>query len=190
MSNQKKKKSSKIVRIIKKIFILLIIFIVIALGIIAGYAYNLWSQIDHDSDFDKSQIEINEGVSTKGYYNILLFGVDARNQQNSYEGSLSDVIMVVSINQDTKKIKIASVYRDTYLQITGKSFDKVTHAFKSGGPALSMSTINTNLDLDITDYVAINFNVVVDVVDAVGGVTLDITRRRGKIYKSIYRRSK
>ncbi len=106
-----------------------------------------------------------------GYFNIALFGVDSR--KNSYENTLSDSIMIVSINQDTKKVKIASVYRDTYLKI-GSSFDKITHAFSKGGAKLSLSALNTNLDLSITDYVAVNFNVVVDVVDAVGGVDIDV----------------
>ncbi len=89
--------------------------------------------------------------------------------------------MIVSINQETKKVKIASIYRDTYLQDTKtKKFDKITHAFMQGGAERSINNINTNLDLDITDYVAINFNVVVDVVDAVGGVTLDITNEEAR----------
>ena len=174
---KKKKKKSKLKRVLVIMLIIFLMLTSMVLGVIVGYGYNMLGQVEQDNDFDKSQIEINEGVETTGYKNILLFGVDARNQKNSYEGSLSDVIMIVSINQDTKKVKIASVYRDTYLQNTKtKSFDKITHAFGSGGPSLSMSTINTNLDLDITEYVAVNFNVVVDVVDAVGGVTVDITK--------------
>lgn len=175
-TKKKKKKKSKLKRVIIVFLIILFMLISMALGVIVGYGYNMIGQMNQDVSFDKSQIEINEGVETTGYINLYLFGVDARSQKNSYEGSLSDVIMVVSINQDTKKVKIASVYRDTYLQNTKtKSFDKITHAFGSGGPSLSMSTLNTNLDLDITEYVAINFNVVVDVVDAVGGVTIDLT---------------
>lgn len=173
---KKKKKKSKLKRVL---IVFLVIFLMCAsmvLGVVVGYGYNLLGQVEQDENFDVSQVEINEGVETTGYINILLFGVDARNQKNSYDGSLSDSIMIISINQDTKKVKIASVYRDTYLQNTKtKKFDKITHAFSAGGPSLSMSTINTNLDLDITEYVAINFNVVVDVVDAVGGVTMNVT---------------
>lgn len=174
---KKKKKKSKIKRVIITILIVIMMLIATLLGAIVGYGYNMLMQIKPDNTVDKNNIEINEGVeSATGCFNILLYGVDARSQKNSYDGSLSDVIMIVSINQDTKKVKIASVYRDTYLQDgKTKSFDKITHAFGSGGPTLSMSIINRNLDLDIQNYVAINFNVVVDVVDAVGGVTLDLT---------------
>ena len=172
----KKKKKSKLKRVIFTFFIVFLMVFSMVLGVAVGYAYNMLTEIEQDESFNKEEIEINEGVKTTGYKNIYLYGVDARNQNKSYEKSLSDVIMIVSINQDTKKVRIASVYRDTYLQNTKtKSFDKITHAFMQGGPSLSMSTLNTNLDLDITEYVAVNFNVVVDAVDAVGGVTMDIT---------------
>lgn len=141
-----------------------------------GYIYNKFSQIDYD-DIDKSLIEVNEGVQTTGYRNILLLGVDSR--ENDYSNALSDSIMVVSINQDNKKVKIASIYRDSYLKVRN-SLDKLTHAYSYGGATLSLSTINTNLDLDVTEYVAVNFNVVVDVVDAVGGVKMDITSEEAK----------
>lgn len=188
----KKKKKSKVKRVILTFFTVFFMVLAMAIGVAVGYAYNMLNVIDQDESFDENEIDVNEGVQqATGYRNIYLFGVDARNQKNSYDGSLSDVIMVVSINQDTKKVKIASVYRDTYLQnVRTKKFDKITHAFMQGGPQLSMSTLNTNLDLDITDYVAINFNVVVDAVDAVGRSNYGYNIRRSRIYKSIYRWSK
>ena len=173
---KKKKKKSKL-RIVLRIFLVLLILIAICAGVLVSYVYDKLNKIERH-DIDKNEIEINEGVETTGYFNILLLGVDARDQENSYEEALSDTIMIVSINQDTKKVRIASVYRDTYLQLTGRSFDKITHAFLLGGPKLSLSTINTNLDLDITDYVAINFNVVVDLIDAVGEIGRASCRER------------
>ncbi len=173
---KKKKKKKKKRHIFLKILVVLLMIIAVVLGAAVGFTYSMLDQIEFDNQVNKEDIEINEGVETaKGTVNIALFGVDARNQKNSYNGSLSDVIMIVSVNQDTKKVKIVSVYRDTYLQrADNKSFDKITHVFQKG-PQASINTLNSNLDLDITNYVAINFNVVVDVVDAVGGVTLDIT---------------
>ncbi len=178
---KKKKKKSKAKRIIMKTLIILMLILILIIGAIVAYGLSKLGKINRDNSFDKSDIEINEGVETTGYINLYLFGVDARDQSDSYNESLSDVIMVVSINQDTKKVKIASVYRDTYLQDAKlKKFDKVTHSFLRGGPSLSMSTLNTNLDLDITDYVAINFNVVIDIVDAVGGIDLTITNEEAE----------
>lgn len=167
----KKTKKKKKKHIFLKVIIVLIAIIAILAGVLAGYGYSKLAQIEYD-DIDESLIEVNDGVKTTGYRNILLLGVDSR--KNNYTNTLSDSIMVVSINQDTKKVKIASVYRDSYLKI-GNKFDKVTHAFGYGGATASLSAINTNLDLDIKEYVAINFNVVVDVVDAVGGVEIELT---------------
>lgn len=171
-----KKHKKKKRHIFLKLVIILLIIIAILAGILVGYIYSKYSQIEHEY-IDESEIEINDGIKTTGYKNILLLGVDSRN--NNYKNTLSDSIMIVSINQDTKKVKVVSVYRDSYLKI-GKSFDKITHAFGKGGAAQSLSAINTNLDLDLKEYVAVNFNVVVDVVDAVGGVEMDITSEEVK----------
>lgn len=123
----------------------------------------------------KSDIEVNPGVeeSLKGYRNIVLLGLDSR--EDSFEkGNRSDCIMIISLNQDTNEVKISSVYRDSYLNIDGYGLDKVTHAYSYGGPKLALSTLNKNLDLNITDFVAINFDTVHTVVDTVGGVNIKI----------------
>ena len=107
------------------------------------------------------------------YRNIALFGLDSRT--NSLDDSRSDCIMIVSINQETKEVKLISVYRDTYLQLTNRSLDKITHAYAYGGAKLALSTLNTNLDLDIKEYVTVNFETVKTVVDAVGGIKMTVT---------------
>ncbi len=160
-----------------KTVILLLVIIVILAGVFVGYVYSKYSRLNREV-IDKNEIEINADVPEyHGYLNILLLGVDSRN--NTYTGTLSDSIMIVSINQDTKDVKIASVYRDCYLKV-GNSLDKITHAFGKGGAKASLSAINTNLDLDITEYVAVNFEVVVDVVDAVGGIDMEISNEEAK----------
>ncbi len=173
----KKKNKKRKKNLFLKTVIILIMIIVILAGILVGYVYSKFAKIEHEN-IDKNEIEINADVPQyEGYFNVLLLGVDSR--ENEYTGTLSDSIMIVSINQDTKDVKIASVYRDCYLKI-GNSLDKITHAFGKGGAKASLSAINTNLDLDITDYVAVNFEVVVDVVDAVGGIDMDITNEESK----------
>ena len=174
---KKNKKGKKKKHIFLKIVLILLTIIVILAGVILGYGYSKLNQIKHD-DIDVNTIEVNEGIEiAKGYRNILLLGVDSR--ENEYTNTLSDTIMVVSLNQDTGKVKIASIYRDSYLKV-GKKFDKITHAFGYGGAASSISAINTNLDLDIKEYVAINFDVVIDVVNAVGGVEIELTSEEVK----------
>lgn len=82
--------------------------------------------------------------------------------------------MIASINNETKDIKLVSIYRDTYLDNTNGEYRKATECYQFGGPKRSMNMINKNLDMDITDYVTVNFNAVAEVVNALGGVEIDI----------------
>lgn len=159
---------------IKIAVIVLIIVILLFFGIIAFYVMNKLNKLNYIK-VSKEDIEITEGVeeNLKGYRNIALFGIDTR--ENTYEGSRSDCIIIASINEETKNIKLVSVYRDTYLEIAGHGLDKVNHAYAYGGPALSMSTLNTNLDLDITEFVTVNFTSTKDIIDEIGGVELTVT---------------
>ena len=98
---------------------------------------------------------------------------------DSREGRLdseahSDTIIVASINHKTKEIKLVSVYRDTYLDNTNGEYRKATECYYFGGPARSMNMLNKNLDLDIDKYVTVDFNIVADVVDKIGGVEIDV----------------
>lgn len=159
---------------IKIAVIVLIIVILLFFGIIAFYVMNKLNKLNYIR-VSKDDVEITEGVeeNLKGYRNIALFGIDAR--EDTYEGSRSDCIIIASINEETKNIKLVSVYRDTYLEIAGHGLDKVNHAYAYGGPALSMSTLNTNLDLDITEFVTVNFTSTKDIIDEIGGVELTVT---------------
>lgn len=113
-------------------------------------------------------------TAVDGYYNILLLGVDARDMSN-LEGNRSDAIMVLSINEETSDVKILSVYRDTYLKLGDTStYDKITHACIYGGPEMVMKTLNQAMDLNISNYVVVNFKGVADLVDAVGGIEVNI----------------
>lgn len=175
--NNGKKKKKKKKHVFLRIVIVLLIILVILAGVIVGFGYSKFAKINY-TDIDESQIESNEGVEdATGYRNIVLYGVDSRT--NSYENTLSDTIMIISLNQDEKKVKIASVYRDSYLKFNG-SFDKITHAYAKGGPTLSLSALNTNLDLNLKEFVAVNFGVVVDVIDEIGGIDMEITSEEVK----------
>lgn len=159
---------------IKIAVIVLIIIILLFFGTIAVYVMNKLNKLNYIK-VSKEEIEITEGVeeNLKGYRNIALFGIDTR--EDTYEGSRSDCIIIASINEETKNIKLVSVYRDTYLEIAGHGLDKVNHAYSYGGPALSMSTLNTNLDLDITEFVTVNFTSTKDIIDEIGGVEITVT---------------
>lgn len=154
----------------------IVLIVIIASVLAAGYAFltHKLSSLNY-VDIDESTIAINANVDEKlkNYRNIVILGVDSRD--NSYSNTRSDCIIIVSINKKTNDVKLTSVYRDTYVNIDGYGLDKITHAYAYGGPELAMSTLNKNLDLNITEFVTVNFETVQTVVDAVGGITLTIT---------------
>ena len=103
--------------------------------------------------------------------NIALFGTDSRNSQ--VEGN-ADVIIILSINPSTQKIKMSSILRDTYVDIEGIGMDKINAAYAQGGPLLAIKTINQNFALDIKDYIHVDFLSAAAIVDALGGVSIDL----------------
>ena len=139
-------------------------------------------------DIDKENIVINEEVAeamktdeskeeaVKGYRSIALFGVDARDGELG-KGTRSDSIIIASINQDTQEIKLISVFRDTYLNLGNDSYNKCNAAYAQGGPEQAINMLNTNMDLDITDYVTVGFGGLIDAVDALGGIEMEITEK-------------
>ncbi|MDE6219756.1 MAG: LCP family protein [Lachnospiraceae bacterium] len=169
-----KKKRRKILLFITEIFLLVIL---VAALWTAKKAQNITYV-----EIDPSEVHINKDVqavidqgtsSMKGYRNIALFGVDSRNKQLD-KNTRTDVIMIASINQDTKEVKLVSVYRDTWLNMTNDSYSKANAAYARGGAAQAIGMLNMNLDLDITDFVTVGFDAVIDVVDAIGGVEIDV----------------
>lgn len=125
---------------------------------------------------DNEKVVVNKEAETdeviKGYTNIALFGVDSR------EGDLSqantDTIIIASINNDTKEVRLVSVYRDTYLNIGGDRYTKANAAYANGGPEQAITMLNTNLDLAITSYVTVDFNALVDIIDALDGIEITV----------------
>ncbi|MCI2049703.1 MAG: LCP family protein [Lachnospiraceae bacterium] len=110
------------------------------------------------------------------YTNIVLLGVDSRKKKLEKGDNRSDIITIISINNKTKNIKLLSVYRDTYLKTgySDNSFDKANAAFAYGGGKQAIDMLNTNLDLNITDYITIGFQGVINSINAIGGVDVDI----------------
>ena len=125
----------------------------------------------------QADIVTNEGVAeeTKGYTTIALYGVDSTDG-NKGSGTNSDCVMLLSINNATGEMKIVSVYRDTLLEIYGmdNSAMKINYAYQMGGALTSINTLNTNLDLNITDFVTIDFDGLASIINAIGGVTIDV----------------
>lgn len=172
------KKKNKGFKIFLRIFIAII---VIVLGIaIAGYSFvhNKLSKMKTEY-IDKTAIGISEEAkdSLKGYRNIALLGIDSRADDYG-TGNRSDCIIIASINEKTKEVKLLSVYRDTYVYVTengNKKLDKITHAYSYGGAQNTLKSLNEALDLNITEYVTVNFDAVIAAVNALNGVEIDIT---------------
>lgn len=175
-----KKKMNIFVKILLTLLILIVVFVTVVFSTSYIYLKNKLGKIDY-VDLKSTEITINHGVdeSLATYRNIALLGIDARSDTFG-TGNRSDCIMILSLNEKTKDVKIASVYRDTYLNIDGHGLDKVTHAYSYGGPKLALNTLNKNLDLNITEFVAINFDTVRVVVDSIGGVELPIDSQEVK----------
>ncbi len=128
-------------------------------------------------------------IIDKNIVNIALFGIDSRNM-NSFKG-LSDSIMILSLNTQTKKIKIISVMRDSLVPIEkdGKTrYTKINAAYSLGGPELAIKTLNKVFGLDISEYGTVNFLGMADIIDAVGGI--DVTLADGELDAYGYKNGK
>lgn len=117
-----------------------------------------------------------EGGTMLGYRNIALFGLDAETDSQLYKSSHSDSIMIASINLDTGDIRLVSVYRDTYLNLCDddEKYWKATQAYFYGGAEQAVKMLNMNLDMDITDFVAVGYKGLRGVIDGLGGIYIDV----------------
>ena len=104
-----------------------------------------------------------------------MFGLDNRSANNYQEGN-SDVVMIASIDNKTKNVKLVSVYRDTFLSVGGGTYFKCNNAYARGGAKQAVQMLNSNLDLDIKEYVCVDWAAVVEVIDDLGGLDLNITQ--------------
>ena len=175
--NGQNKKKKTVGQKIGIVILIILIIIVIVLGIGVGLFAQKIGNIDF-SDIDKSKIEMNENLYdevsnsvSKDEFNkiknVVLFGID---------GGRSDTIMIVSINQVDKNIKLISIPRDTYVSIEGHGKTKINHAYAYGKEQLAIKTINSNFGLNISEYVTINFKGLINVINTIGGIELTITK--------------
>lgn len=157
--------------------VLFVVFLILTIGYVSANKSYKYNQMDI-RPIKNSDLVVNEGVKeqTKGYTTIALYGVDSRDS-NLDTGTNSDAIILLSINKDTKEVKMVSVYRDTLLQIQSDSqtTHKVNYAYQLGGALMSINTLNANLDLAISDYITVDFNAMADIINTLGGVEITVT---------------
>ena len=183
--NAKKKKWSLKKKIIVIVSIILAI-IILLFG--AGFIYvkSLLGTIQRQ-ELDVNDLGINSSSTTSStedgnttpesqsdVTNIALFGLDTRDL--SSDSGRSDATMVLSIDRTHNKIKLTSIARDTYVEVPGRGMTKLNHAYAYGGPQLAVKTLNQNFSLDIQDFVTVNFAQLANIIDYIGGVTVNVTQ--------------
>lgn len=172
-AKKKKKKARNIIILLLEVLLLIVMLAVLKFVTDATDKDNGIQRVEIPSE----EISINEGVeeneTLEKYRTIALFGLDSTVGELK-QNTRSDTIMVASINNETKEVRLMSVYRDTYLNLGNDTYNKCNVAYAKGGPKQAINMLNMNLDLNITDFAAVGFKGVMDVVDAVGGVWIDV----------------
>ena len=179
VKKNKKRKHRKL-KIFGKIVLTLIVILALLLGTAYWYITNKLGKMNK-VDINDADLGISTETNSKlsGYRNIAIFGVDSRSDDYGV-GNRSDCIIIASINNSTGEIKLISVYRDTYVNIKGHGLDKITHAYSYGEAPLAINTLNKNLDLNIKEFVTVNFDSVAKAVDQLGGVKINVTSEETK----------
>lgn len=171
---------------IKKI--LFAVEIIVLLLFIGGlYVYGqLNSNLDKINQpvLDDSKIKVNQEVQDSidsqestltGYTTYALFGIDHRDKNTALGGENSDTIIIASVNNDTKDVKLVSVYRDTLLNLGNDTYSKANAAYAYGEAEQAITMLNTNLDLNISEYATVNFNALTTIIDDLGGLDMDMS---------------
>ncbi|MGG7078750.1 LCP family protein [Clostridium sardiniense] len=159
----------------KKILLLICLLIILFFGGSFMYIKNLLNKTTK-VDINKDNLSINKEITQKldednKIKNIALFGVDSPEG----EKGRSDSIMILTIDEKNNELKLSSIMRDSYVNIKGHGEDKITHAYAFGGPELAVSTLNENFNLDIENFITVDFTSLPKIIDEIGGIDLNIT---------------
>ena len=169
--NKKKKKTLKVLIFIIIEIVLLIILIPLLFGKL---------KLDKIKKYglDNEKLNITD-LKLDDYYNIVVFGIDARDDELE-KNTRSDSMILVSINTKTDEIKLTSFYRDTCVYVEGHGYTKLCHAYSYGGPELAIATLNDNFDLNIEDFITVNFTAVAESIDLLNGVEINVKEKEIK----------
>lgn len=182
-TRRRKKKKNKVILFAVEIIVLVALLI----GLLVYSKLNKVESGIGNIDKDEVNIELDSQTAEalEGFTNIALFGLDNR-QTGNYDGGNSDTIMIASIDNDTKQVKLVSVYRDTFLNVKDDTYAKINSAYAYGGPKNAIAALNKNLNLDIVDYVAVDFGAVVEAIDLLDGIELTLTDQEVQIMNDNY----
>lgn len=148
------------------------ITLVVLGGVGAGFYGYIFGELGVEKGLGDDETGItHQDYHVKGIENIALFGIDTTDEET---GGRSDSIIIVTLDHDHNEIRLSAIERDTYVTIEGHGKDKINHAYAFGGPTLAVKTLNQNFGLNIKDYAEVNFSNMVRVIDALGGVWMDV----------------
>lgn len=156
----------------KRIFVLTAEVLILTFLLGTAYVMAKYDKIQR-VEIDSENVTVNEGAVKEGYTTIALFGGDSREGQLG-AGTHADTMIIASIDNKTKEIRLVSIYRDTFLKQEDDKYNKANSAYFRGGPEQAINMLNENLDLDIEDYVTVDFKALVDTIDLMGGIEIDI----------------
>lgn len=167
-----KKRRIKIIAFIAEFFVLLLL-LVAYWGITKVQDVKFVEIPEEDIEIATEVQQAEESGAMKGYMNIALFGVDSIYGELD-KNTRTDTMIIASINMDTKEVKLVSVLRDTYMNQGNDNYGKANGAYAKGGAKQALSMLNMNLDMNIKYFVTSGFAALADVVDAVGGIEIDV----------------
>lgn len=169
---ERAKKTRKRILLFTTEIVVLAVMVIVLWGVLKGEKAGHVVIPEEDIIINQS-VKVEQKATMRGYRNIALFGLDSTKGELT-RGTRSDSIMIASINQDTGECRLVSVYRDTYLNLSNDSYNKCNTAYAKGGPEMAINMLNMNLDMNITDFVAVGFAGLADTIDALGGVYIDV----------------
>lgn len=152
-------------RFFKSFIVTLLLIVVFFVGSTVYFLFK--NHIENPGDM------ISELKNSDKNVEFLLLGVDSLDSSKA-ESARSDTIMVVSMDLETGNANLMSIPRDTYAKIEGYNNQKINHSYNYGGSELTLKTVNTLLGTNIPYYITMDYSFVEDIVDIIGGVTVDV----------------
>lgn len=166
----------------RKLLLVCLVPILLLLTATGVYAYNIWNKAQQaldnayqDDGRDRSELREEEVNPIDNHVSVLFIGVDASDKRANEDNALSDALVLATLNRDDHSVKLLSIPRDSYVYIPEVGYeDKINHAHARGGPLATIGAVEGFLDIPVDYWVRLNFHAFVDVVDALGGITVDV----------------
>lgn len=178
-NKNRKNKNKKKMAGWKKALLAVFCVLLILTGSVVCIGWYFLSDIQIDTEFPKDDAELGiteealtEEANDDSITNIALYGIDTRTHDDQGH---ADATMILSVDKKHNKLKLISILRDTQVQVEGYGKAKITTSYWWGGAPLAIKTLNQNFNMNVRDYVRVNFDQLAEVVDAVGGVQIDVS---------------